>query len=100
PSRLIAAGRLARPVAFLLTALAPEVLAPRLASNLAKASGSRAAGGRIDGSTSLNTPARASTKTARVSRSREPREELKMPALTHGPIRKNRIALRRMRLLL
>jgi hypothetical protein len=55
--------------------LALEVGAPRLATNLAKASGSRAAGGRIDGSTSLNTPARASTKTARARRSEEPREE-------------------------
>jgi hypothetical protein len=59
----------------LLAALAPEVVAPRLASNLAKANGSRAAGGRIEGSTSLNTPARASTKTARARRSKEPREE-------------------------
>src|ERR1019366_7922361 len=88
-------GRLARPLAVLPAPLAPADFVPDAASSLAKASGSRAAGGRIDGSTSLNTPARASTNTARASRRMEPKEERKIaPVSAHGPVRQGRIAPR------
>jgi hypothetical protein len=77
--------------------LDPEVVAPRLASNLAKANGRRAAGGRIEGSTSLNTPARQ-----HENRARKPEQGTEGGTQNACPnawsIRKNRIAPRRVRL--